>query len=246
MIKGVIFDFDGTLVDSEKNYFISDRNFLKEFGIDFTPEMQKEVSGMGNLAFIKKLKNEYSIKGEEKELLKRKNEHYLKVARNNTAVFPEMKRFLEILKKNCFKIGVASGSSPEILEVLLMETSLKAYFDVVISSESENIKNGKPHPDVYLEAAKKLGLNPDECVAVEDSKYGVEAAKAAKMSCIAVPYIVEKPLHPSFYKADLLFENGMKDFDASIAMEAILNGFNKISNFNRFNTCYKLGILEEM
>lgn len=216
-IKAVIFDFDGTLVDSEKNYYISDRNFLKEFGIEFTPEMQKEVSGMGNLNFIRKLRKEYGIEGDEKELLKRKNEHYLAVARNNTLVFPEMKNFLDKLKEDGYKLAVASGSSPHILDILLNETGLISYFDVVLSSESENIKNGKPHPDVYLEAARLLSFETYECTAVEDSKYGVEAAKNANMSCIAVPYIIEKPLHPSFYKADLLFENGIKEFDSEVA-----------------------------
>ncbi|MCX7820179.1 MAG: HAD family phosphatase [Brevinematales bacterium] len=222
-LKAVIFDFDGTLVDSEKNYYISDRNFLKEFGIEFTEEMQKEVSGMGNLNFIKKLKKEYGIKGNEKELLERKNAHYLAIAKNNTKVFPEMKRFLDILKENGYKLGLASGSSPYILDILLEETGLIKYFDVVLSSESENIKNGKPHPDVYLEAARRLNFKPYECAAVEDSKYGVEAAKNAEMSCIAVPYVIEKPLHPSFYKADLLFENGIKDFKSEIAFSYILN-----------------------
>ncbi len=225
MIKGVVFDFDGTLVDSEKNYFISDRNFLKEFGIDFTLEMQKEVSGMGNLAFIRKLKIEYGIKGNEKELLKRKNEHYLKIAMHNTKVYPEMKRFLDLLKQSGFKIAVASGSSPEILDILLEETDLSRYFDAVVSSESKNIKNGKPYPDVYLEASRLIGVEPEDCVAVEDSKYGVESAKNAGMKCIAVPYITEKPLHSSFYKADLLFEDGIKSFDSKLAFEKILNNF---------------------
>ncbi len=222
-IKAVIFDFDGTLVDSEKNYYISDRNFLKEFGIQFTPEMQKEVSGMGNLNFIRKLKKEYGIEGSEEKLLKIKNEHYLKIAINNTQVFPEMQRLLDILKENNYKLAVASGSSPNILEILLKETRLNKYFDVVVSSESENIKHGKPHPDIYLETARKLGFLPSECTAVEDSKYGVEAAKNANMTCIAVPYITEKPLHPTFYKADLLFEDGMKEFKSEIAFSYIKN-----------------------
>ncbi len=222
-IKAVIFDFDGTLVDSEKNYYLSDRKFLKEFGIEFTEEMQKEVSGMGNLNFIRKLKKEYDIKGDEKELLELKNAYYLNIAKNNTKVFPEMEKFLILLKENGYKLGVASGSSPYILDTLLSETGLIKYFDVVLSSEEENIKNGKPHPDVYLEAAKKLSLTPSECTAVEDSKYGVEAAKNATMTCIAVPYVTEKPLHPSFYKADLLFENGIKEFKSEIAFSWISN-----------------------
>ncbi|MEJ5284171.1 MAG: HAD family hydrolase [Brevinematia bacterium] len=224
-IKAVIFDFDGTLVDSEKNYYISDRNFLKEFGIEFTLEMQKEVSGMGNLNFIRKLKREYGIEGDERELLERKNAHYLAVAKNNTQVFPEMKKFLVLLKENGYKLGLASGSSPHILDILLKKTDLIGFFDVVLSSESENIKNGKPHPDVYLEAAKMLKFSPSECTAVEDSKYGVEAAKNANMSCIAVPYVVDKPLHPSFYKADLLFENGIKEFKSEVAFNYVREGF---------------------
>lgn len=223
MVRGVVFDFDGTLVDSEKNYYISDREFLKEFGIDFTPEMQKEVSGMGNLAFIRMLKEKYGIDGDENYLLKKKNEYYLNVARDNTEVFPEMFKFLELLKNQHFMLGVASGSSPEILSELLGKTGLYKYFDVVVSSEDPEIKEGKPAPDVYLVVSKRLNLKPEECVAVEDSKYGVESAKSAGMKCIAIPYIISKPLPDSFLKADLLFEDGMKNFDASKAFEWIMS-----------------------
>ena len=217
-IEAVIFDLDGTLIDSEKNYYTADRQFLKTFGIDFTPEMQKNVSGMGNKEFVRQLKRDYGIPGDEEDILRRKNESYMEFARKNTEVFPEMKRYLDKLKAAGYKLAVASGSSPDIITELLETTGLAPNFHIVLSAEAAGIAKGKPAPDVFLATAKLLGVQPHHCAVVEDSKYGVEAAKRAFMKCIAVPYITS-PLADAFLMADLLFPKGMTEFDAEKAFE---------------------------
>jgi beta-phosphoglucomutase-like phosphatase (HAD superfamily) len=90
---------------------------------------------------------------------------------------------------------------------------------VVVSAEE--VPRGKPHPDVFEEAARRLGIPAHECLAVEDSRQGVEAAKRAFMRCIAVPYLTDQPLSDRFAMADLLFEEGMKSFDADAAFRWI-------------------------
>lgn len=216
-LKAVIFDLDGTLIDSEENYFQADRAFLAEFGIELTREMQKEFSGLGNAPFIAHVQQQFGVAGEPQTLLRRKNESYLRVARKQTRVYPEMKAFLERLEAAGLVLALASGSSPEILDELLETTDLKRFFPVVLSAESPGVKAGKPAPDIFLAAAGALGVAPDQCLVVEDSKYGVEAALRAGMRCIAVPYLLDDPLPEVFHRADLLFRGGQTEFTAEQA-----------------------------
>jgi len=218
-IEAVIFDLDGTLIDSEENYYEADRRLLKEYGIDFTLEMKKEYIGSGNLEMMRKIKRLYKINDTVETLLRKKNSYYIEIARKNTRVYPEMLKFLKLLKKSNYPLAVASGSSPEILEELLTITGLKEYFSAIVSAE--DVQRGKPAPDIFLESARSLNIPPENCVVIEDSQYGVEAAKRAFMYCIAIPYIIDKPLPDSFIMSDLLFENGTKSFKALQALHWI-------------------------
>ncbi|MBH8586778.1 MULTISPECIES: HAD family phosphatase [Thermoactinomyces] len=123
-----------------------------------------------------------------------------------------MKKFLHILQENKVPLALVSGSSPDIIEEILSVTRLSPFFDAVVSSE--NVKKGKPEPDVFLEAARQLAIRPEHCLVVEDSPYGVEAAKRAGMYCVAIPYLAEKPLPDGFQKADYLVKEGMRCFSA--------------------------------
>ncbi|OHD12055.1 MAG: hydrolase [Spirochaetes bacterium GWD1_27_9] len=216
-IKAVIFDLDGTLIDSEDNYYEADKILLSRYGIDFTQEDKKQYIGTGNLEMMKRIKLRYNINETAETLLEKKNSLYLNLAKNNTKVFSEMKEFLNLLKDNNYPLAVASGSSPIILEELLTSLDLKKYFDIIVSAEE--VKKGKPAPDIFLETANRLNIEPHNCCVIEDSQYGVEAAKKAFMYCIAIPYLTEKPLADSFTLADLIFEDGMKQFLAKKAFD---------------------------
>ena len=127
-----------------------------------------------------------------------------------------MLRFLEKLKQNGYPAAVASGSSPTVIDMVLSVTNTRHYFDVVLSAE--HVAKGKPAPDVFLEAARRLGIAAGSCLVVEDSHYGVEAAKNAAMHCIAIPYLLQEPLHASFSKADMVFRQGISEFTADKAL----------------------------
>jgi HAD superfamily hydrolase (TIGR01509 family) len=161
------------------------------------------------------LKRRFGLPESAEELGELKNMLYLEIAMTSTRVYPEMKRFLQLLRDDGTPVAVASGSSPPVLERLLAAVDLEKELDVVVSAEE--VSRGKPAPDIFLEAARQLGVQPQECVVVEDSQYGVEAARRAFMRCIAVPYLVQKPLADSFIMADLLFEGGMREFSAEEA-----------------------------
>jgi HAD superfamily hydrolase (TIGR01509 family) len=217
-IKAIIFDLDGTLVDSEPIYFQSDRKLLAEYGVtNLDWELKTKYVGVGSREMLEDLHKVYQFKDTLENLLVKKNRYYLELAKDNTVVYPEMLRFVELLKANNFPIALASGSSPEAIELVLSVTDLKKHFDVILSAE--HVKKGKPEPDIFLEAAKLLGIPAESCLVVEDSRYGVEAAKGALMYCMAMPYVTEETLHESFTKADLLFRNGITEFTAEKAFD---------------------------
>ncbi|HBD93839.1 MAG: hypothetical protein A2015_11480 [Spirochaetes bacterium GWF1_31_7] len=220
-IKAVIFDFDGTIVDSEDNYYEADRLLLKSFGYDFTKDMKKKYVGIGNFPMMQDIKKVYNLTAGVDELLLLKNNLYLDLARKQTIVFPEMKIFLKLLHETGYIIALASGSSQIILNELTDALGISNFFNTIVSTEA--VGKGKPDPAVFIYAGEKISVSSDEIVVVEDSIYGVEAAKRAFMRCIAVPYLTEKPLADIFYKADLLFEDGMKSFTGEKAFEWVSN-----------------------
>ena len=208
-LRAVLFDLDGTLVDSEPNYHRSDKLFLRDKGIQLPEPRWAGVVGMGSGAFIEMVRKEFGLVGETTRLLEEKNQYYLKHAEGNTRPFPEMLKFLELSREAGLLTAVASGSSPEIIRKSVGWAGIEADFDLLLSAEE--VQRGKPAPDVFLEAARRLGVQNLDCLVVEDSKPGVLAAKAAGMRCVAVPSSPDN-LDPAFLQADHLFVGGMGDF----------------------------------
>jgi len=216
-LEAVIFDLDGTLIDSEENYYLADRELLARRGVEFTEEDKRRYIGGSNVDQMADLVRRYRLPDDPVALGAEKNRIYLEIAETQTRLYPEMKRFWDMLRERGTPVAVASGSSPEVIARLLHVVGLDRETEVVVSAEE--VVRGKPAPDVFLEAARRLGVPAHECAVVEDSGHGVEAGKRAFMRCIAVPYLHDAPLDDAFLMADLLFENGMDDFDAQRALE---------------------------
>ncbi|MCX5379804.1 HAD family phosphatase [Streptomyces sp. NBC_00091] len=212
----VIFDLDGTLVDSEPNYYESGRRTLERHGVpDFTWEQHSRFIGIGTLETLEVLKERYGLCAPVEQLLAEQNAAYLELARTRTEAFPEMRAFVERLHARGVPMAVASGSSREAIDAALEGTGLAALLTTVVSAEE--VAHGKPAPDVFLEAARRLGVPPADCVVVEDAAPGALAAHAAGMGCVAVPYVAGTAGDPAFAAAGLLFEGGQREFSADTA-----------------------------
>ncbi|WP_369193907.1 HAD family hydrolase [Streptomyces djakartensis] len=209
----VIFDLDGTLVDSEPNYYEAGRQTLAAHGVpDFTWADHERYVGISTQETVADWKDRYALEATVEELLAAKNRRYLELARGATRVYPQMRAFVDLLAAEGVPMAVASGSSPEAIAAVLTGTGLDAHLHTVVSADE--VAHGKPAPDVFLEAARRLGASPADCVVLEDAAPGAAAAHAAGMRCIAVPYVPAQAGAPEFATAGLLLRGGQQEFTA--------------------------------
>ncbi|AZP16040.1 HAD family hydrolase [Streptomyces aquilus] len=214
----VIFDLDGTLVDSEPNYYEASRALLAVHGVrDFTWEDNSRYVGISTWETLGLWRERYGLTVPRAELLGELNRRYLELARVDTPAYPEMRKFVELLATEGVPLAVASGSSPEAIAAILAGTGLDAFLHTVVSADE--VERGKPAPDVFLEAARRLGAAPADCVVLEDAAPGAAAAYAAGMRCVAIPYVAAQADAPEFATADLLLRGGQEEFTARAAYE---------------------------
>ena len=188
MIKGVIFDLDGVLVSTDEMHYQAWKRLAQELHITgFTREdnrRQRGVSRMASLEIVLEKADRTYSEEEKIELAERKNGYYLELLEemDESSVLENVKDVLEKLKNRglLLAVGSASKNAPVILE----KTGLMPYFDK-ISCGLDTTKS-KPDPEVFLVAAKKLGLPLEECLVVEDSAAGIEAAAAGGMKSLGV------------------------------------------------------------
>ncbi|MFJ8857701.1 HAD family hydrolase [Streptomyces sp. NPDC102451] len=219
----VLFDLDGTLVDSEPNYYEAGRRLLARYGVrDFGWDDHARFIGIGTRETLTVLRAEYGIEAPVDELLAGKNALYLELAGTSTTVFPEMRTLVGRLYEDGVPMAVASGSSRAAIAATLAVTGLDAYLPLYVSAEE--VAQGKPEPDVFLEAARRLGVAPDSCVVLEDAVPGVRAAHAAGMRCVAIPETRAPSDDAAFGKAELLFPGGQGEFTASAVLDWLSAG----------------------
>ncbi|SCK57344.1 HAD family phosphatase [Streptomyces sp. WMMB 322] len=210
----VIFDLDGTLVDSEPHYYEAGRRVLADHGVTgFTWQDHTRFIGIGTRQTLETLRAEHGIAAPVEQLLAEKNRIYVRLAAHSTPVFTGMRTLVEQLHGASYPLALASGSSRAAVEAVLEGSGLSALLPVRVSAEE--VAHGKPEPDVFLEAARRLGVPPRRCVVLEDAPPGAEAARRAGMRCVAVPYVRETATDPAFASAGLLFAGGQDQFDAA-------------------------------
>ena len=215
MIKGIIFDLDGVLVSTDELHYQAWKKLAEELGIhSFTREdneRQRGVSRMDSLEIVLEKADKTYSPEEKTELADRKNEYYKESLKSldNKAVLGGVEGALEALKRRnlLLAVGSASKNAPAILK----QTGLLPYLNQI--SCGLDITHSKPDPEVFTVAAKRLGLKPEECLVVEDSAAGVEAAKRGGMRSLGVG-----PFHTTLgadFQADDL--GGVNDWDTVLA-----------------------------
>eukprot|EP01100_Stratorugosa_tubuloviscum_P014541 TRINITY_DN7854_c0_g1_i1.p1 TRINITY_DN7854_c0_g1~~TRINITY_DN7854_c0_g1_i1.p1 ORF type:complete len:247 (+),score=98.84 TRINITY_DN7854_c0_g1_i1:56-742(+) len=181
-IKGIIFDCDGVLVDSEPLSCYSlnvlfNRHFNTEIGTNYDSVLGK--STIDAITILCQLNNIEPLPSKEviEKLSIEKEEIYFELTLNNLKTFPNLIKVLEFAQTKNLKLAVASSGALKKINFSLTQTQLTSYFPVITSVEE--VQRGKPHPDVFQEAARRINLAPEECIVIEDSISGIKAALAS-------------------------------------------------------------------
>lgn len=187
-IQGIIFDCDGVLVDSEKLScgalnVIFEKYFQVDIGTDYSHVTGKSLKD-GFKYYIETHHIQVPPSLDLTELYVEKDRVYQNSAKNNLQSFPGVVDLLNFLKKTTFSIAVASSGSHEKIDFNLTQAKLDSYFSII--SSADEVAHGKPHPDLFLLCAQKMGVDPKHCLVIEDSVLGIKAAKAANMLAVGV------------------------------------------------------------
>lgn len=220
MIKAVIFDMDGVMIDSEPLWEKTERILLRRRDIDYSPEYRDQIVGLNQNDSGRLLITTFELNESVDDIISERVEILTAIYEEELEVVPGLRPLLNDLKKNNYLLAVASSSPLRVINFVLDMFSLHDCFSEVVSGECT--ENGKPHPDIYLLTAERLGVKPRECIAIEDSINGVKSAKAAGMFCIAVP---DKRLTQDQFQAADLIINSLDKFSPSAIRE-----FNQISD----------------
>jgi HAD superfamily hydrolase (TIGR01509 family) len=181
----VTFDLDGVLADSEPWWNQIDAKLLAKYGTTYHGEYHRNVLGVSYRLAVEFYKNAFHISAPVEELMRRRGEIAIDFFANRVGLFPSAKTTLEQLREMKLRLAVATSSVSTSARPFLKRTGIRSLFSVVVTGDE--VQRGKPHPDIYLRAAKKLGISPEACLVIEDALSGIAAAKAANMRVAAIP-----------------------------------------------------------
>jgi HAD superfamily hydrolase (TIGR01509 family) len=184
VIEAVVFDLDGVLLDSEQLWDEAREQLARERGGRWHEQAQRDMMGMSSLEWSRYMHETIGLPEPPEEISREVVERLTALYRDRLPAIPGAKQAVERLAAD-YKLGLASSSNRELIDLALELLGVAHLFAATVSSEE--VARGKPAPDVYLEAARRLGTEPTRAAAVEDSQNGILAAKAAGMRVIAIP-----------------------------------------------------------
>jgi len=204
VIEAVIFDLDGVLLDSEQVWDEAREQLAKERGGRWHENAQRDMMGMSSLEWSRYMHDVIGIPEPPEEISREVVERIAKLYREHLPVVPGAREAIARLAAR-WALGLASSSNRELIDLALELLGVKHRFKATVSSEE--VARGKPAPDVYLEAARRLGVEPTHAAAIEDSENGIRAAKAAGIRVIAIPNPHFPPAEDALTQADVLLRS---------------------------------------
>lgn len=185
-MKGAIFDMDGLMFDTERLVYENWQHMMDERGLSYDLEVFKQTIGRRKKEVELFYLDRYGADFPYRKLADEGKARYLRrIKREGIPVKKGLYNILEWCRSNGLRIALATSTSRQTAELNLRIAKVGGYFDTLVCAEE--VVNGKPHPEVFLTAAKKLGLPPGECAAFEDSINGIKSAYAAGMTTVMVP-----------------------------------------------------------
>lgn len=204
MIEAVVFDLDGVLIQSEEVWDAVRERYVRERGGRYDDEVQRAMMGMSAPEWSRYLTEEAGVPGTPQQINADVVDRMLEAYRRELPLLPGAVEVVGRLAAR-FPLALASSSNRAIFEEVLRLAGLANAFQATVSSEE--VPKGKPAPDVYLEAARRIGVAPERCVAVEDSHAGIRSVHAAGMRVIAIPNSSYPPDAEALELADVVLES---------------------------------------
>lgn len=218
MKQCVIFDMDGVIINSEPIHQECERNIFRMFGITISEEVHNALAGTTDETLWTRIASLYELPINISEVIQLKRSLYMECLRREASIkpIPYVSQLIAGLYKNNFSLVLASSSPHEQIDHILNNFDLKRFFNSTISGE--DVKEGKPHPEIFLKAAESVGVDPSLCVVIEDSHNGVTAAKSANMKCIG--FVNPNSGNQDLSKANILI-NSFKDLSVNSIIELL-------------------------
>ena len=200
-IAAVIWDMDGVLADTATHHLLAWQETFAKRGINFTEADFKRGFGIRNDAIIKNTLGEQTTEAEIETIAREKEATFRRIIGKDVKPLPGALELLQALYDQGIRMAIASSTTIENIRLIIGSLGIKKYFKAVVTGH--DVTEGKPSPQVFLLAAKRLGAEPKNCIVFEDAVAGVKAAKSAGMYCVAVANT-----HPreSLREADLVVE----------------------------------------
>jgi HAD superfamily hydrolase (TIGR01509 family) len=204
VIEAVVFDLDGVLIDSEHVWDEARRALAAERGGRWNDQASREMMGMSSLEWSRYMHDVIGLQESPEEISAEVVRRLQAIYREELPLLPGAVEAVKRLAAQ-WPLAVASSSNRELIDLVLELSGLERHFRVTVSSEE--VARGKPAPDVYLEAARRLGVEPGDCAAIEDSENGIRSAKAAGMRVLAIPNPQFPPAAEALAQADDVLES---------------------------------------
>ena len=202
--KGLVFDLDGVLIDTEYFQWQGWVEPLRKHGVEMTKEDYFHYIGRNAPEIDEELIRDYHLNLKKGELMREKEKLLIEwFSSRELPLMPFARQAVEFFKGKVEGLALASSGPRGEIELKLKRTGLDRYFEVIVSRD--DVVKGKPFPDMYALAVKKIGLSPEDCFAFEDTEYGVKAAKGAGLTCYAIPH--EFSAKQDFSLADKVFKD---------------------------------------
>ncbi len=204
MIEAVVFDLDGIIVDSEHVWDEVRQQLAEERGGRWHEQASRDMMGMSSVEWSRYMHDVIGLDESPEEINAEVVRRLEAIYREHLPLIPGAVEAVQRLAAR-WPLGLASSSNRELIDFVLEVSGLGRYFQVSVSSEE--VPRGKPAPDVYLEAARRLGVPSERCAAVEDSENGIRSAKAAGMRVVAIPNPQYPPAEDALAEADLVLDS---------------------------------------
>ena len=204
MIAAVVFDLDGVLLDSEQVWDEAREQLAKERGGRWHPQALRDMMGMSSTEWSRYMHETIGLPEPPEQINREVVERLSAIYRKHLPVLPGAEEAVERLAAR-WPLGLASSSNRELIDLALELLGVDHLFAATVSSEE--VARGKPEPNVYLEAARRLGVDPAEAAAVEDSHNGILSAKAAGMRVVAIPNSHFPPDEAALAEADVVLDS---------------------------------------